>query len=85
MEDTDTQTGIIRAMTYRGHRGHIKNGSVILDDPAQLPEGSQVLIMPVESQATPADLLRQVTGKGQNLPDDGSVQHDHYIYGTPKR
>lgn len=21
----------------------------------------------------------------QKLPDDGSIQHDHYIYGTPKQ
>ncbi len=21
----------------------------------------------------------------ERLPEDGSIQHDHYIYGTPKR
>ncbi len=31
------------------------------------------------------DVLSDLTGKGQNLPPDGSIQHDHYIYGTPKR
>ena len=69
-------------MTYRGH---IKNGCVVLDDPVQLPEDSRVLIQPVESAASLGELLRDVAGKGQNLPADGSTQHDHYIYGTPKR
>jgi len=26
-----------------------------------------------------------VAGKGKDLPDDGSIQHDHCIYGTTKR
>jgi len=75
-------------MTYKGH---IKNGMVVLDEPLRLPEGSQVLIQPVAavaSVATPlplSDLLRQVAGRGKDLPADGSAQHDHYTYGTPKR
>jgi hypothetical protein len=73
-------------MTYRGH---IRNGAVVLDEPLRLPDGSQVLIHPIESPATAAttlgDLFRDVAGQGKDLPDDGSVQHDHYIHGTPKR
>jgi hypothetical protein len=77
-------------MTYRGH---IRNGAVVLDEPLRLPDGSQVLIHAVETTAaaTPAsaatlgDLFRDVAGQGKDLPDDGSVQHDHYIHGTPKR
>ncbi len=75
-------------MTYKGH---IKNGTVVLDEPVSLPEGSQVLIQPVAVTTSPApavplsDLLRQVAGQGKDLPTDGSAQHDHYIYGTPKR
>ena len=69
-------------MTYRGH---IRNGAVVLDESVRLPEGSQVVIQPVEAPVTLGDLLRDVAGQGKELPDDGSVQHDHYIYGTPKR
>ena len=69
-------------MTYRGH---IRNGAVVLDEPLRLPEGSQVLIQPVESPATLGELFRDVAGQGKDLPDDGSLQHDHYISGAPKR
>ncbi len=69
-------------MTYKAH---IKNGVAVLDDGAKLPEGSEVLIQPVESSISLGELLRDVAGKGKDLPSDGSVQHDHYIYGTPKR
>ena len=33
-------------MTYRGH---IKNGVAVLDEPADLPEGTPVVIQPVET------------------------------------
>ena len=33
-----------------------------------------------------ADLLKDVPQEVlERLPTDGAVQHDHYIYGTPKR
>lgn len=35
-------------MTYRGH---IKNGQVTLDEPAQLPEGAEVRVEVVEVKA----------------------------------
>ncbi len=69
-------------MTYRGH---IKNGTVVLDEPVELPEGAEVLIQSVVPSPPLGVLMREVAGQGKGLPDDGSVQHDHYIYGTPKR
>lgn len=69
-------------MTYKAH---IRNGVAVLDQDVKLPEGSQVLVQPVEAPASLADLFGAVAGKGQDLPADGSVQHDHYIYGTPKK
>lgn len=69
-------------MTYRGH---IKNGVVVLDEPAQLPEGSEVVVQAVEPAATPEEIFGQVIGKATGLPADGSTQHDHYIYGTSHR
>jgi hypothetical protein len=75
-------------MTYRAH---IRNGVAVLDDAVTLGEGTAVLIEPIETTAAAgkagsiAELLRDVAGKGQGLPADGSTQHDHYIYGSPKR
>ena len=69
-------------MTYRGH---IKNGVAVLDNDAKLPEGCTVLVQPEEEPASLADVLRDLIGQVKGLPADGSVQHDHYIYGTPKR
>ena len=71
-------------MTYRGR---IRNGSVVLDEPVQLPEGAEVSVdlTPVQRPAPLAELFNGLIGKATGLPDDGSVQHDHYIYGTPKR
>jgi len=64
---------------------HIKNGVAVLDDGVKLPENSLVLIEPLEPPVTLNELFNDVIGKGEGLPSDGSVQHDHYIYGTPKR
>lgn len=69
-------------MTYKAH---IKNGVAVLDQGVKLPEGSAVIVEPVESPASPAELFAAVAGKGKDLPSDGSIQHDHYIYGTPKK
>lgn len=66
-------------MTYRGR---IKDGVAVLDGDVKLPEGTQVIIQPAEQPDSLAYLLRDVAGKGTNLPADGSLQHDHYIYGT---
>jgi len=29
--------------------------------------------------------LSEIAGKADDLPADLSLQHDHYLYGTPKR
>ena len=70
-------------MTYRGH---IKNGSVILDEPVQLPEGAEVTVdvAPPERPVPLAELLKDVIGKATGLPPDASAQKRHYLYGHPK-
>ena len=72
-------------MTYRGH---IKNGQIMLDEPAQFPEGAEVIVALVEKPATKdhdltAVLLRHA-GQGRNLPIDLAEHHDHYAHGKPK-
>ena len=57
--------------------------------PPDLPEGTAVRLTVVP--ATPARPLLGLLAALQQLPDnpdaptDGAAQHDHYLYGTPKR
>jgi hypothetical protein len=49
-------------MTYRGH---VRNGAVVLDDPAVLPEGAAVevrVIAPAATQARPITSLDELRG-----------------------
>jgi hypothetical protein len=84
-------------MTYRGR---VKDGMIVLEDSAQLPEGAQVrvefeppLSHSVESDAVESSeqfpalsqRLLKLAGKAKGLPPDAARNHDHYLYGTPKR
>ena len=78
------------AMVYRGR---VKNGVVILEQPCSLPEGAEVLVnatLPehIRSQEQPVPTLQQrlapFIGAAEGLPPDLSINHDHYLYGTPK-
>ena len=83
-------------MTYRGR---VKNGVIVLDPPATLQEGEQVEVVslrnsgargdtapvPEDSPRTLYDVFRNVIGKAEGLPEDSSINHDHYLYGSPKR
>jgi hypothetical protein len=75
-------------------RGHVKNGAVVLDDSAKLPEGAEVevsvITSPVTEQAeeegpTLYDRLKPIIGAAQGLPSDASSNVDHYLYGHPKK
>lgn len=68
-------------MTFRGH---VQNGVVVLDEPADLPEGVEVRVERA-GRNTLADRLRNVIGSVPDLPEDLADNHDHYIHGTPKR
>jgi hypothetical protein len=72
-------------MTYRGH---VKNGQILLDEPALLPEGAEVNIEVVENgepQPTIWEKLLKLAGTVEGLPPDMAENHDHYLYGTPKQ
>jgi len=70
-------------MTYRGH---VQNGVVVLDEPAQLAGGTEVRVETVPVAAkTLADQFADVIGKAVDLPSDMAEQHDHYLHGAPKR
>ena len=71
-------------MTYQGH---ITNGTIVLDEPADLPEGLQVKVdvRPLEGAdgedniPTLAERLASVIGKAKGLPADWSENHDKYL------
>ncbi len=72
-------------MTYRGH---IENGTVVLDDPVVLVEGSEVEIVvqaPKHAARTLHERLQAHIGMANGLPSDGSANLDHYLYGAPKK
>ena len=74
---------LFHIMTYRGK---VKNGVVVLEDDAKLPEGTDVRVEPVDEPPL-KDLVR-VTEEFTDDPDwpaDGAAEHDHYLYGTPKK
>lgn len=70
------------AMTYIGT---VKNGLVELPPNAALPDGTTVRVEPVESGAGGDDFLLSDLAVDADAPSDLSREHDHYIYGTPKR
>jgi hypothetical protein len=78
--------------------GKIKNGKVVLDDPNAMPDGTEVEVRPTKKRKpitkakkpkakprTLAERLANVIGKATGLPPDAAVNHDHYLYGTPKQ
>jgi len=74
-------------MTYRGH---IENGVVVLDEPADVPEGTVVSVSVFEETAqahadTLYDHLKPFIGKAEGLPPDLARNHDHYLHGRPKK
>jgi hypothetical protein len=69
--------------------GHIENGKVVFDPPADVPEGAKVRVEVLPSAEadgpTLLERLKDIVGKAKHLPPDASYQHDHYLYGTPKK
>lgn len=77
-------------MTYLGK---VRNGQIALDDAVTLPEGAivSVAVVPQSSEhssgdsvPTLYDRLREFVGIVKDMPEDSSVNIDHYLYGTPK-
>ena len=84
-----------RGMVYKGH---IKNGQIVLEGEPVLPEGAEVEVsLAAEDAGVPEHgamgeglnslqkLLLEFAGTVNDLPPDMSDNHDHYLYGAPKR
>ncbi|MBI4581789.1 MAG: hypothetical protein HY718_18985 [Planctomycetes bacterium] len=72
-------------MTYRGR---VKNGVIVLEPPARLPEGAEVEVVSAPGEPaipTLAERYKDFIGAIDGLPADLAENHDHYIYGTRKR
>jgi hypothetical protein len=76
------------------YRGRVENGLIRLEGPVTLPEGTVVRVeiaAPApcgESKGGGVSLyerLKPVIGAAQCLPEDASVNVDHYLYGHPKK
>lgn len=78
--------------------GTVHNGVVVLSGGQTLPEGASVEVVvrrepdANHSQPTPpsvwsdlARLGREVESLPCDLPEDLAINHDHYLYGVPKR
>jgi hypothetical protein len=71
-------------------RGRIKNGGVELDQPVDLPEGTDVEVEvrpapgPDEQGPTWAKVFGGLAGSLEGLPSDLAENHDHYAHGAPK-
>jgi hypothetical protein len=77
--------------------GHIQNGVIVLDQDVPLPEGAAVevqIVVPQPAKSQPdgsgieiptlAERLKDFIGI-LDLPEDAARNHDHYLYGTPKK
>jgi hypothetical protein len=66
---------------------HFDGRVIVPDEPVQLPIGQQLRVHIELVEPSPprfAELLRLASDL-PDAPPDLSVQHDHYLYGAPKR
>jgi len=71
-------------MTFEGR---VEKGAIVLELPTNLPEGARVRVevIPTAAEPTLFDRIGHLAGKAKHLPPDAAEQHDHYLYGTPKK
>jgi len=81
-------------MTYRGR---VKDGVVVVEGPDKPPEGAEMSMRLVKPRSKSIrkskkkddglsfyDRIKDLIGT-VDLPADFSANHDHYLYGCPKR
>jgi len=76
------------------YNGRVQNGVVVLENGAELAEGTIVRVEAVSASAIPPDnenvptlyeQLAPLIGTVEGLPPDMAQNHDHYLHGLPKR
>lgn len=68
------------------YKGKVENGQIKLPPDAVLPEGAAVSV-DVMVEAPIADFAAELLklSRDRDWPTDMSLNHDHYIHGTPKK
>ena len=69
------------------YKGTVKNGVVVLPPDAQLPEGLEVEVTPMEAREEDPPFLRALLqlAKPRDWPADFALNHAHYAKGHPKK
>ena len=67
-----------------GFVGVVSKGAVVLPPDANLPDGTEVRVEPLAAKPL-AERLSAVIGIVHSGPPDLAENHDHYLYGTPKK
>lgn len=71
--------------------GKVLNGVVVFDHGPSLPDGTPVRVEAVgqvqQSIGAPSweEEILKIAGTATGLPSDLADNHDHYLYGTPKK
>lgn len=71
--------------------GKVVNGVIVLDQPGKLEDGTAVRVLPVEERSVGEkaeslkEMLLSFAGIVEGLPSDMALNHDHYLYGVPKK
>lgn len=69
-------------MTFRGT---VRNGKVELDDSSALADGTSVDVFPRKRGLDSVYRMFESGVNSKSVPADLASEHDHYVYGTPKR
>lgn len=67
--------------------GTVKNGMIVLDQAAKLPDGTRVQVIVPDGAAPQPTLqnLLDLAGTVNDLPSDMALNHNQYLHGHPKR
>jgi hypothetical protein len=76
-------------------KAHFDGKVIVPDEPVELPEGELLVVRVTVPRRKPKGKRREGKSalkwlaehavKSDNLPTDLAHQHDHYLYGTPKK
>lgn len=71
-------------------KAHFDGKVLVPDEPVDLPVNQplEVYVAAANAESTPLVELGKVLSQfppNPNSPGDGAIQHDHYLYGVPKR
>jgi hypothetical protein len=70
------------------YQGTVKNGVVVFENGSP-PDGTPVRVETIDQKPRQVgsiwDKMASFAGRASGLPKDAALNHDHYLYGKPKR